>query len=58
MRFMLCYQIIQTITKNLPYIIHITLYDTLAFWLKDALYYEQPQVKYRYFAIVQLSGTK
>ena len=36
----------------------IILYDTVAFWLKDALYYEQPQVKYRYFAIVQLSGTK
>jgi hypothetical protein len=36
----------------------IILHDTLAFWLKDALYYEQPQVQYRYFAIVQLSGTK
>ena len=33
-------------------------YWPVAFWLKETVYFEQPQVQYRYFAMVQLLGTK
>lgn len=51
-----CYAIVFGIVLILlPLIIA---YNTTIFWTEETIYYEQPDVQYRYQTILQLSGTK